>query len=163
MRRVVATVALGIAVSWAASMLLVLGYGKFVPQLYTSPDLQAFQETLKYRGYLTQQELEEMARKSAQLHDEVKRRIKEEDRSLWFAELRLRALQVSWLPWALFGLFALRDARTAWFMAASVILLSLAPGMSIQEAVAFSAAVLIAFHGRYAVAKIVRRHSQTNA
>jgi hypothetical protein len=147
---------LALLLSLVASTAIVLAYGKFVPQTYSSPELEALHGKMKTRGYLTKEELEEMQRQSDLIHQEVRRRLAQEDRSLWFSDLRHRALLVSWVPWAVLGLMAVRSGLVVWMTTAALLLLSAVGVLSLWEAVAFSAATLVAFLGRRLARAVVK-------
>lgn len=139
---------IAVVLGWVASTLIVLAYGKLVPQSYTSSELQSFQEKLKTRGYLTQQELEEMDRKAELLHQDVQRGIKQENLAYRFDELRSRALIVSWLPWLIIGVVGLKERRMAWLVSIVLFVLSMIHVVLVAEAFAFCIATLFGFYGR---------------
>jgi hypothetical protein len=138
------------------TLAIVVAYDVLVPRTFTSAELLAYQEKAKVRG-LTQEELAAMDRSSAEVNKEVRRRIKSGE-SLSFAEVRHSALIVSWLPWALIGLFALRVVWAPWAVGAALLACGAAGFLSVEEALAFAAATIASFYVRRLVGPRAPRH-----
>jgi hypothetical protein len=150
-KRIAKLTALSI-VAWIAGILIAFGVAQIFPQRLVapppSPEIMELQKKLKTQGYLTEKEMQSVAKDREQIMRDLDARYASESFGELVTRIGVHALWLAWLPWAILALYAF-NAPADLLPAAVMIALLLVTRLTLPvEAIVFGSVCVIAFFAK---------------
>jgi len=147
---------------WFVSLCIAFAVGRFVPErvsLENDPEILKMQQELRDKGAWTEQDLNRAQRL---IESKARALTKADSPAELILRLQTRALPVSWIPWALLPLFALKQFRHMWAVVYGLLILMLLGWLSVPVAGVYLGVTSLTFAAkRYAVIRVGNRCALT--